>query len=108
MTLEELIKHNTKTSDIQDVDFLSDKLINEFKEIDLEIEIFQKPNAAKFIVAKTKEIDKSKPIITLSGHTDTVISANEMPVYTEGNKLFGSGTQDMKGGVFVILETLKK
>lgn len=108
MTLEELIKHNTKTSDIQDIDLLSDKLISQLKELDLEIEIFQKQNAAKFIVAKTKIIDKSKPIITLSGHTDTVISANEMPVYTEGNKLFGSGTQDMKGGVFVILETLKK
>lgn len=108
MTLKKILEQNTKTSDWKDVDYLSGILIDELSKLDLEIEVFQKPNAARFIVAKTKVNDKFKPIITLSGHTDTVISANEMSVIEKDGILFGSGTQDMKGGIFVMLETLKK
>jgi glutamate carboxypeptidase len=43
--------------------------------------------------------------ILLLGHLDTVLPAG--PVYREGNRLYGSGAGDMKGGNMVILTTLQ-
>ncbi|MCI1930775.1 MAG: M20 family metallopeptidase [Clostridia bacterium] len=50
-----------------------------------------------------------KPII-FSGHMDTVFSKNsfgENPFHIEGNKAFGPGVLDMKGGIVIALYTCK-
>ncbi len=43
--------------------------------------------------------------VLLIGHLDTVLPAS--PTRHDGNKLWGSGTQDMKGGNLIVIEALR-
>jgi len=53
------------------------------------------------IVART-ELGRAERVI-LAGHIDTVPVAGNLPSRTEGSRLFGCGTSDMKSGVAVQL-----
>ncbi|MDF1601524.1 M20/M25/M40 family metallo-hydrolase [Mesorhizobium sp. YIM 152430] len=55
--------------------------------------------------------DFGKPGILISGHLDTVHpvgTLEKLPFRREGNKAYGPGIQDMKGGNFVAVEAIRQ
>jgi glutamate carboxypeptidase len=55
--------------------------------------------------------DFGKPGILISGHLDTVHpvgTLEKLPFRREGNKAYGPGIQDMKGGNFVAIEAIRQ
>lgn len=46
------------------------------------------------------------PVLALFGHSDTVRPAADQPLGIEGDRVFGCGSSDMKGGLAVMLELL--
>ncbi|MCO6385975.1 M20/M25/M40 family metallo-hydrolase [Aliihoeflea sp. 40Bstr573] len=55
--------------------------------------------------------DFGKPGILISGHLDTVHpvgTLQKLPFRREGNKAYGPGIQDMKGGNFVAVEAIRQ
>ena len=60
------------------------------------------------LVFSSKKNDPKRPMILLSGHSDTVHSpSSDIKTIRKGNTLYGAGTDDMKGGLVVIIEILK-
>lgn len=48
------------------------------------------------------------PLVLLAGHLDTVPSQGQPPAYIRGERMFGLGASDMKGGVAVMLHLLEE
>lgn len=48
-----------------------------------------------------------KPLVLLVGHLDTVPSQGQVPAHTDGERMFGLGTTDMKSGVAVMIHLLE-
>lgn len=47
------------------------------------------------------------PALMLNGHLDTIPVGNCPPCYSEGNRIYGRGTTDMKGGMAAALGAMK-
>ena len=43
------------------------------------------------------------PTLMLNGHLDTIPNPNQQPCYRDGDRLYGRGTTDMKGGMAAVL-----
>lgn len=68
-----------------------------------------KDDLAPILLGRSRNWNNSKPTITLCGHLDIVYpNIDNMEVKIISNKLYGPGAADMKAGVLVILETVKK
>lgn len=107
--LNQLLKISSVTDDIIGVNAIGKKLQFFLKDIPLRWEHITYPDSANFLVARSNNLDTSKPVILLSGHTDVVYPPFQISSAQENvKKLFGSGTQDMKGGLMVIVETVRK
>ena len=50
----------------------------------------------------------SGAVLALFGHSDTVRPAQDQPLAIEGDRVFGCGASDMKGGLAVMLELLRE
>lgn len=105
--LVELIKISSATSNIAGVEQASELFISYFKDLPIEWQAVRKEGRGTFWIGKTKLNDES-PKILLSGHMDTVFPFEEVEFKIEAEEIFGSGTQDMKGGLIVIYGLLKK
>ncbi len=81
-----------------------------------------KPAGFKIQIVKDKKTQKAnllakfnqkKPILTFSGHTDTVPATKDwaydpFKLTQKGNKLYGLGASDMKGGIAAFLQAALK
>jgi acetylornithine deacetylase/succinyl-diaminopimelate desuccinylase-like protein len=47
------------------------------------------------------------PALMLNGHLDTIPIGNAWPVYRDGDRIYGRGSTDMKGGMAAILGTAR-
>ncbi len=106
--LEKLVKFNT-------VDDKDNSGITKF------LSTFLTPLGFKIQMVKNKtnnkinllaKYNKKKPVLTFSGHTDTVPETTQWTqdpfnLTSKGDKLYGLGTSDMKGGIASILATIQ-
>ena len=67
-------------------------------------------NAADFFVARTLHNESGIPSVLLSGHIDTVFppSLGQYDASVENEIIKGPGSQDMLGGVMVMIETMRR
>jgi succinyl-diaminopimelate desuccinylase len=74
---------------------------------ELERRVRQLPHVSCRRVGETviAEIGKG-PVLALFGHSDTVKPATDQPLGVAGDRVFGCGASDMKGGLAVMLELL--
>jgi len=106
--LETLLLIDSKSSNIQGVNELGNAIQEMLKDLPLEWQRIKKEGAADFLISETKVMDNTKPVIVLSAHMDVIYSANEVEFKEVGDKIYGSGAQDMKSSIIVIIELLKK
>lgn len=112
--LKHLISINSKTKNelgeinvegINNASYFVKDLLNA---LPLNWKTIKREGGADFLIAECIEKDPSFPRILLSGHVDTVFASHDVEIKESEDKIYGSGAQDMKGGVVVIVETLKK
>ena len=107
--LETLVNIDTSTDDAGGLSQVSDFLTLWLKNLGAAVEILPAAPAAGKMVHGTFQGTGSKNIM-LMAHFDTVFGKGEAarrPFKVEGNKAFGPGVADAKGGVAIILHALK-
>lgn len=105
--LVELLNVSSVSSDIAGINKALEVYVGFFSGLPVSFEYFDKNDSPRMLLIKSRQIEDDSPRILLVGHIDTILPAEKIKVRTEGNKLFGSGTQDMKGGLIVILNALR-
>lgn len=107
--LEQLVNINSQSQDIAGVTKAQKFLSSQFKNLGMTITWHANPEAesADALVATYGD---GPFVVTLLGHSDTVARGGEFFPFerTEDGKIFGAGIADMKGGIAVIIEALKK
>jgi len=106
---EELVNTESDTNNKELVDKLSDKVKVILDEIGMNTKIIENKNAGNCIIAKLGT-DRIKKGIIFAGHMDTVYkkgTVKENPFKIEGDKAYGPGVLDMKGGIVVALYAIK-
>lgn len=110
--LKELVNLESPSLDKKAVDECSDFIIKEFRKIGAKItRLPQKKIGNLYTVQCPPQKSKAKKeqILVLT-HIDTVWPVGKiqnMPFYLSGNKIFGPGVLDMKGGLVMALYSLK-
>ncbi|MBN1916031.1 M20/M25/M40 family metallo-hydrolase [Candidatus Dojkabacteria bacterium] len=70
--------------------------------------VFSSKRFGDLILFRSKIFTNESKKVLLAGHSDTVHRPGlRFPTVQKGNKLYGPGTNDMKGGLLVIIEVLK-
>ncbi len=105
--LIELLEATSQHGDKNGINKVIEKVIYMMSDLPIEFERKKIDNCANFLIGRTKRNDPDKPMIILSGHLDVIFPAEDIKIRIEGNKLFGSGAQDMKGCVFSLIKTLR-
>jgi glutamate carboxypeptidase len=121
-TLEELVNHESGSRDIEGLDKLADYIASRLKALGGQVELLEAkpedmyrmhdtpPKVGKMVKATfTGSQGTSGRKILLIAHMDTVYLKGmlaKQPFRIEGNRAFGLGIADDKGGVAVILHAL--
>lgn len=108
--LIELVNFETFTPEKTQVDAMGNFMEAQFKALNASsVQRFPQTEVGDFLLAKWGEDAPGMPILFLI-HSDTVWPTGtlaERPVRIEEGKLFGPGAVDMKGGITLVLSTLK-
>lgn len=123
LTLESWVSLNTGTDNLTGLALFKETLANAFSCLNATIESFDLPDRTivndlgevlaqpvgkALVITKRPEV---RPRVLLVGHMDTVYSVNspfQNFIHLEHNRLKGPGACDMKGGIMIMLETLKQ
>jgi len=112
-TWKQLVEIESFTHNPKGVSDLCRYIDNQLTGLGLKTRVQEYENAGPLLIGEYGQGDKSEGII-LSGHMDTVYKDGfilDHPFRVEGNKVFGPGVLDMKGGInliFYILQVLIK
>ncbi|MCP4117559.1 MAG: M20 family metallopeptidase [Desulfobacteraceae bacterium] len=106
LLLKKLVETNSGTENISGQDKMRALLIPEFKKLGFAETLHVTPNGRKVLSLKFPD---SKPFILYMGHIDTVFpeSTEFKKFHEKEDKIIGPGIIDMKGGIVMMLDTLK-
>ena len=76
------------------------------RDIGLEVDVREVRPGRNNLYARLKG-QGDGPALMLNGHLDTIPVGNCPPCYREGNRIYGRGTTDMKGGMAAALAAVK-
>ena len=105
--LRELVEHESGTYDKADVDRLGTLLRGHLAALDFETDLVRQDRLGDHVVGRRPS--KNGKQIVLVGHFDTVFSHGtlaERPWRVEGDRAYGPGVYDMKGGIVILLTAL--
>ncbi len=105
--LKELVEIESPTSDKAAVDRLGARISNELKELGGATQTYPQANAGDHLLARWGE---GQGGILVLGHMDTVFELGTLalrPFKEVDGKLYGPGVLDMKGGIALLLVTLR-
>jgi glutamate carboxypeptidase len=106
-TLRQMVEIESPSTDLDAVNRLGDFLVERLADCGASVERIRVEGAGDVIRARYGQ--GTEPIMIL-GHTDTVWplgTIEKRPVRIEGDRLYGPGSFDMKGGLTVALYALK-
>ena len=108
-TLETLVNIDSGTGDGKGLMQVENLVVEQLKSVGADVRLVTaKPSAGRNIIATVKGTGKGK--ILLLAHTDTVFkegTAAKRPFKIVGNKAYGAGIMDDKGGILLGVEALK-
>jgi len=107
-TLKEFVSMNSFSKDTEDVVKAMEHLKGLFEEESFTCRLIDVEKNGPTLVGIYNEENKNKPVL-FSGHADTVIEDHvyDEKFRVEGNKAYGPGVLDMKGGIITGLYAIK-
>jgi glutamate carboxypeptidase len=105
--LEKIVNINSGTQNIEGLDAVREVLIPEFEKLGFEADIHNLDDSHKLV---SMVVPDGKPELLLMGHIDTVFKKDSafQEYEVKGDKIYGPGIIDMKAGIILMLELLKK
>ncbi|WP_242840831.1 M20 family metallopeptidase [Metaclostridioides mangenotii] len=106
---KEIVNLESFTADKQSVNIVANRLKTEFVKEGFDVELIDVGPNGNTLVA-TLGLDRGKEPVIFSGHMDTVFkngTFGENPFRIEGDKAYGPGVLDMKGGIVIALYVIK-
>lgn len=95
----DLIKISSASHDGVGIDRLSHYIYGLFPDKYFDKKYFTKTNSPQALYIQSKEITSGKPKLLISGHMDTVFPLADCPYRLDKDCIYGSGSNDMKGGL---------
>ena len=83
-----------------------DCFANELRELGLEVDVREVTPGRPNLYARIPGCGGG-PTLMLNGHLDTIPNQNNQPVFREGDRLYGRGSTDMKGGMAAMLGAVR-
>lgn len=106
--LKSIIQIDSQSKNISGINSLQKLIQNELSSLPLYFSKLRKNGAPDFLICKTKTNNPNLPRILLSLHVDTVFNTKDAKYKIEKKKIFGAGASDMKIGIAVVIEALKR
>lgn len=105
--LERLVDINSGTRNVEGLDAVREVLIPEFEKLGLRADIHDLDDGHKLVAMA---VPGGAPEVLLMGHIDTVFPRDSafQTFEAKGDRIYGPGIIDMKAGIVLILELLKR
>ncbi len=105
--LESLVDINSGTRNVEGLDAVREVLIPEFEKLGLRADIHDLDDGHKLVAMA---VPGGAPEVLLMGHIDTVFPRDStfQTFEAKGDRIYGPGIIDMKAGIVLILELLKR
>lgn len=106
---KDIVNLESFTGNKQSVNVVANRIQSEFVKEGFDVEQIDVGPNGNTLVA-TLGMNRGKEPVIFSGHMDTVFkngTFGENPFRIEGNKAYGPGALDMKGGIIIALYTIK-
>jgi glutamate carboxypeptidase len=105
--LERIVNINSGTQNVEGLDAVREVLIPEFEKLGFKVEFYDLDDSHKLLAMA---VPGGEPELLLMGHIDTVFKQDSafQRFEVKGDKIFGPGITDMKAGIILILELLRK
>ena len=102
----DLVKISSSSHDHIGIDKLSGHIESLFPDKYFVKNYFTKTNSPKALYIESKLIVDDKSKLLISGHLDTVFPLSESPFKIENECIYGSGSNDMKGGLAAAISAI--
>lgn len=105
--LQRVIKTDSYTNNYKGVNSVSKIISSEIEKAGFTKTIIKKSKKPDLIVLHSKRVDKTKPVLLISGHVDTVLPFAQVNYGEDNEWIYGSGANDMKGGLVSLVYGLQ-